>query len=668
MRTVITAIIMVLLFVCMDSLALEGRYMGYSWCPICGRDMPASHDFTHGMGSGGGGSSSYSTYNDPFVEMMTPMLQSMFSQIGQEMANSMYGDPQEEARQRAIAEAQRRQQEEEARRAAEELARQRRIAHEKLLASMKMIGTATGNLQLKTLGGNSIDWDGRRGGDLQIKSIDDDTSVVDLRPGGTSFFGTGGGPGGANPDMGNNDPMVVDLRNYQRASFLATAANNLPPQDRGLLIDEAVRAADGDTTFVANPPPRTVKISGEEGLKAFQQANRNYQDAQRGLEASRSRVNLAQRRVDVADEAVRRAEADLTQARLSGADTDIIAAKQKLVDDARRVLEMSRKEVEIANKDLEIAKDLEVVMGWYRRQHIVTMGGGQYSEPVDKEAESLSKLQRVYRRQTVPPLPEIPGWVARAEAGRRAADQVQRQEERLELMPPEQRELAEIQLERARHKAEMMDYYDRIINAQTAERVDAMRELDGIKSEASEEMKKFEQEALGTVEGAIGSFRQEYESSLTDPDFLTASQGLGLHEKVTELKNIQSDIKSFRETVDTGTADVDTKTKLVERANKVAISIADDLDLIAKNNPELARKAVGRAGFWVGAGYGLARTTNHTLEIVQLNQDMTMISDNLGQRARYSQQIQDMYKKQVDGFRAESAKFDKLMGTTVANR
>ena len=329
---------------------------------------------------------------------------------------------------------------------------------------------------------------------------------------------------------------------------------------------------------------------------------------------------------------------------------------------------MSRGEVETVRTDLQIAEDIEVVMGWCRRQHVVTMGGGQWGEPAEKESESLSKLQRIYGRKTIPPLPEIPGWIARAEAGRRAQEQVDRYEQHLELMPAEQRELAEIQIERTRHKAEMMDYYDRIINAQTAERVEAMRELDGIKADAAEEMKTFNDEALGTLEGAIGSFRQEYESSLTDPDFQLLGKGLDLNDNVAELQNIQSDIASLRRTVDTGQADLDTKAKLAERANKVALDIVDDLKLIEKSNPELARKVIGRGGFWVGAGYGLARTANHTMEIVRLNQDMTLVSDNLGDKARYSRQIQDMYRRQVDGFQAERAELDRLMGLSVAGR
>jgi len=32
---------------------IEGVPQGYGWCPICGRDMPLSHDFTHGRMGGG---------------------------------------------------------------------------------------------------------------------------------------------------------------------------------------------------------------------------------------------------------------------------------------------------------------------------------------------------------------------------------------------------------------------------------------------------------------------------------------------------------------------------------------------------------------------------------------------------------------------------------------
>lgn len=48
---------------------IPGVYQGYGWCAKCGRDMPASHDFTHGAGkkrsSGGGSNRSRSTRSTP---------------------------------------------------------------------------------------------------------------------------------------------------------------------------------------------------------------------------------------------------------------------------------------------------------------------------------------------------------------------------------------------------------------------------------------------------------------------------------------------------------------------------------------------------------------------------------------------------------------------------
>ena len=654
--------IAVSLMLASDALAIQGRSMGYGWCTICGRDMPLSHDFTHGYSSGG--SSGYSTYNDPFVEAMTPMLQSMFEQIGQDFAKSLFGDPAEQARQQAIREEQQRRQAEEAQLRAAELARQRQIAHDKLMKSLKLFGTTGGGLRLKSIADEGLDWDGRNNSSApRLKGIaDEQADAVDLRPAGTSFFGLGGG--GQEQPMVHDDTSVVDLRDYRRASFLAHAANNAPPQDRSFLIDEAIRAADGDTSFVAEIPDGTPIIEDEDKFRAFQNANQNYRDAQHAVVAANGRLTLAERRASVAEEAVRRTENELKQLAEQGADAATIARKQQLLNEAQKALTFSRNELDTAKQEAEVAQNVNVMIGWGRRQEVVSLGSGQWEYLSDKEQASLSKLQRIYGRKTTPPPPEIPGWVARAEAGRRALGQIDRYEETIARCAPEDREVLEIQLDRVRHKAQMMDHYDHIINARTGERIEAMRQLQEIQLESNETMNNFFSEAIGTVESVIGDFRSASEVVLKDPALQGAAHLLDLNDKVESAKSIMSDISASRTLIETGQLDFDSKSKLIERANTLAVDITEDLDLLKKTDPELAKRLLGRTAFWIKAGHGMARTTNHTMDLLNLHQNAVFASDSLGDWAQESTQIKDIYQRQVDGFVQERAKLDGLLAAT----
>lgn len=656
----------ILLIVTANTSAIQGRYMGYGWCAICGRDMPASHDFTHGAGSGGGGGG-YNSYNDPFIQAMTPIMQSMFEQIGQDFAKSMFGDPVEEARQRAIREEEERRRAEEARWRAAELARQREIAHQKLMKSLKHFGTTGAGLQLKSLTAGGLDFDGKKMGGLKLKRMDDEP--VELRPGGSSFFGLGGGSdvslGNGGQPLAHNDPMVVDLRDYRRTSFLAQAANNAAPEDQKFLVDEAVRAADGDTSFVAEPPEGTPVAENEQKFLEFQKTNKNYREAQHDFVAASARENLAQRRVKVAEEGVRRTQKELDQLVAKGTDPSIIANKRKYLQEIQKALAISQEELKEAEQETRIAKDVHVLIGWGRRQQVISLGGGRPEPLSEEQKESLSKLQRVYGRMKEPPNPYIAGWTKRAEAGRRAFKQIERFENTIALNPELNKEALEPHLKQAKHKAEMMDYYDKIINARTLERTEAMRELTVIRGKAEVKFKQFSDEALGTIEGAVGDFRSAANVVLGDPTLAGAKEMLDLNDKLQNAKGIADDIKRMRGLIQTGQADFETRSKLVERTSSLSISLVKDMDLLKSKHPEVAKRILGRSAFWVKAGHGLARTTNHTMDLLQLHQDTRLTSDNLGEWAKHGAKIQKIYKKQVDGYITERNELNKMlpMGT-----
>jgi len=634
--------------------AVAGRSTGWGWCAICGRDMPASHDFTHGGGSAGG----YNAGNDPFVQAMTPVLGSLFSQIGQGFANSIFSDPAQDARQQALRQEQQRQQMEEAQRREAEQARLRQIAHERLMKTLKLTSTAGTGLKLKSLDDDEFGWDGRaRSGSSGGGTPAAGSDVVDLRPAGTAFFGTGGGGEPAT----FTDTSVVDLRDFQRARDLAQAANGAPPADRELLLSEAERAADGGNTVVLDPNAKSPPVDTTR-YESFQTAQRSYREAEHGLSAAQSRLSFAERRVAIASQVVRQLEQDVDKLVASGADATVIAEKRKLLDEARKAWAASEAEHSTAQKEVETAQSVRDLLKWGRRQELAVSGGGPWESLPPQQEQNLSKLQRIYGRQTVPPMPEIPGWVARAEAGRRALQQVDRCQELVASCPPENQAAAELQLERVRHKAEMMDYYDRVLNAQKLERIESMKQLEEIREEAHRKMGSFAAESLSTVESALGNFREEMAALAKDPTVQEAHTVMLLNEQRESAQDLRTELLAVQEAMKTGKIDPEMKSKVMERASLWSVDAIKALDLLKQTDPKVAERILGRTGFWVKAGYGIARTTDCTMDLAQLNSDATLQANALGDSAAYSRRLQQMYQRQVDAFHQESRRLDTMLG------
>src|SRR5208282_2743231 len=151
------------------------------------------------------------------VQSMTPAFQTFFNSIGQQLANTLLGNP-------AAAAAEAARQAQEAQRQAAEAAwraeQRRRVEldlHRRLMSELNLLGNQ---------------------GDLQPLTLADDDG---LHPSGTSFFGLGGGP------EVNPTPNPVNLR---RAAFLAEKAQDAPSEDAAVLLDEALQVADGKPAFV----------------------------------------------------------------------------------------------------------------------------------------------------------------------------------------------------------------------------------------------------------------------------------------------------------------------------------------------------------------------------------------------------------------------------------
>ncbi len=113
-----------------------------SWCRCMGGSYNSSTTSCSGATGGhsnsgysGGYSSGIST-GDPRIDAMMPVMEGLFGAIGQGIANSLFGNPQEEARRRRERELAAQRAAEEAQRRAAEEARRREAEHKDLMANL----------------------------------------------------------------------------------------------------------------------------------------------------------------------------------------------------------------------------------------------------------------------------------------------------------------------------------------------------------------------------------------------------------------------------------------------------------------------------------------------------------------------------------------------------
>jgi Zn-dependent protease with chaperone function len=270
---------------------------------------------------------------------MQSAAQSLGMQMGMQLGTALGnwlagGGPSEQARLQALA-AQRQaalaaeisRQEDEAQRRAAQDAQQRQAMYARLGALLKVPSDA---LMPKGFDGD--------GGDMMLKGTGasrDNALGLKLddgpRPSGTPFFGDPAlrNPGAPPPEP-INDPKVVDLRNFQTASYIVQQSDKAMPNAAELAVDEAVSVATGRKT-IALPPDASAPWINEKGLLAFQQANIDYARAHDSNLRITELFVQHQRRLEVTQQIVASARADLEKTIAERADQATLQQKHALM-------------------------------------------------------------------------------------------------------------------------------------------------------------------------------------------------------------------------------------------------------------------------------------------------------------------------------------------------
>lgn len=324
----------VVLFCVISIIVADAHAWSLVWtCPSCGesfsfpssassyRDSFAQRHLAVCRPSGSSSGTSYGGgTGDPTFDAMMPMLDSMFQQMGKSLAETLFGNPEEDRRRAEMRRLEQERLQEGERQRREEMARIRRELHQKLLSELMLLDT-TGDLPLMTLssfGDLGLLGVGQDGGDeLELMGIDDG-----LRPAGTSFFGLGGGPGNSQP---GGSEVTVKMSDLRRAAYLVQKAQGAEGSDAELLVDEGMKIAQGQPAFVAIDDS-AVPVVSEDGLLAFQKANNDYRRSRDLHLQTSERFAKDDARYERARTLYEKAKAELEQAVESG---DVDAAKQR---------------------------------------------------------------------------------------------------------------------------------------------------------------------------------------------------------------------------------------------------------------------------------------------------------------------------------------------------
>ena len=292
------------------------------------------HSWPVGYDRPNSGSGGYSGYSGGSQNMQTQMMQSIL----QSFFNKLFAPPGTLY------------QEEQVRQWVEQWKKEE---EERRLAEKKRQEAAFANAQAGAL--NLL---GNRPGAGAVASGDGVDTADGLEPGGTSFFGLGGGTGpGENPEP-MNDPMVVDLRHLRCASYFAQAVETASTEDVPLLLDEALKTANGAPSSLGSVPPgAALPEIDDKGLLAFQQANIDYAKGHDFLLKCTENFKAIQQRRDLAYRTAEARRAELEKNMAGKTDEASLKKKQELLAEIHAALQAEDEAWLKAKVQLAVAED-----------------------------------------------------------------------------------------------------------------------------------------------------------------------------------------------------------------------------------------------------------------------------------------------------------------------
>ena len=295
------------------------------------------------------------------------------------------------------------------------------------------------------------------------------------------------------------------------------------------------------------------------------------------------------------------------------------------------------------------------------------------------------ELNKVYRTLKIvePPSParDLPGWVAQARGGQQALQYVSLKQNELSQKTDSVEIL--LQLEKVKKKAEMLDYYDRIINAHTKERMEAMQEMSRLKEESDKKQQELLDEAKELGFSLLLNLRKLdwANAPVMTQEKRNAEHFLETVEDLAKMKDLASGFLDEIERAKQGKSDPD-------RLLKTARELTDDAIAVRKylmpNSPDWVREGesfavrpgprIGNSPEWIraedvatkssvvaGVTFAAIKIEMKSFEYIDIYKRNAEIADSLGGRARDLKEVQRMRERFVQEYNVEKRKLEALM-------
>ena len=316
--------------------------------------------------------------------------------------------------------------------------------------------------------------------------------------------------------------------------------------------------------------------------------------------------------------------------------------------------------------------------GDFREVPVVNMTVPSLKHPNDE-------LNKVYRTLKIvePPSParDLPGWVAQARGGQQALQYVSLKQNEVSQKTDSVEVL--LQLEKVKKKAAMLDYYDRIINAQTKERMEAMQEMSRLKEESDKKQQELLEEARELAFSLLLNLRKLdwANAPVLTQEKRNAEHFLETVEDLAKIKDLANGLLEEIERARQGKSDPDRLLKTTRELTDDAITVRK---VLMPNSPDWVREGgavaarpglrVGQSPEWIraedvatkssvvaGVTFAAISIEMKSFEYIDLSKANAQIADALGDRAKELKDVQRMRERFVQEYNVEKRKLEAMM-------
>jgi nucleotide-binding universal stress UspA family protein len=315
--------------------------------------------------------------------------------------------------------------------------------------------------------------------------------------------------------------------------------------------------------------------------------------------------------------------------------------------------------------------------GDHREVPVVNMTVPSLKQPNDE-------LHKMYRSLKIvePPSParDLPGWVAPAKGGQQALQYVSIKRDELS----QRRDSAEIllQLDKLKKRAEMLDFYDRLINAHTKDRMDAMQELKRLKEASEQKQQELLEEAKELAFSLLLNLRKlDWANAPAALERRNAERFLETVEDLAKIKDLANGFLEEIERTGEGRSDPDRLLKVARELTDDAIAVRQNVmpsspDWVREGETFSARASArtGRSADWVraedvatkasvvaGVTFAAIKIELKSFEYIDVSKRNAELADSLGDRARDLRNIQRMRERYVQEYNVEKRRLEEMM-------